>query len=154
MKITLSEVEQRLVKHIANLRYKNDRAVGATATLYNRSPLENEINSLGAELAYCKIFNCYPDLGVNEFMPFDAIKPNGETVDVKHTILKNGRLLVKVKDRKSTPDMYALMIGTFPEYYYAGEIASNELLDEKNIITNIAHPAYAVEQARLVKLNE
>ncbi len=152
MKIILSSVEQRLVKHIANLRIENDRKVGAVPTVYNADPMENEINYIGAELAYCKLFNCYPDLGIDEFIPFDAIRRNGETVDIKHTKLNNGRLLVKVKDREYTPAKYALMIGTFPEYYYAGDITSDELLRDENIIRNIQHPAYAATQSRLQKL--
>ena len=64
--ICLNEAEQRIVKHIAEKRIEYNRAQRAVATIYNdddvRNPLEAEVNYYGAEMAFCKLFNIYPDL--------------------------------------------------------------------------------------------
>lgn len=152
MEIALNDAEQRLVKYLAQKRFDHDRAVNAKATIYHdASALENEINSMGAELAYCKMVNCYPDLDPGHFGAFDALRRDGATVDIKNTVRPLGRLLVKAKGRNSDPDLYVLMIGKFPIYQYAGEIRSSDVLQECNIDKSLPFPAYAVDKERLWK---
>lgn len=150
--ITLNGVEQALVKHLAKKRFEHDRSIGAKATIYHdEQAMKNEIDALGAEFAYCKLMNCYPDTDSTHFLPFDALLKTGETVDVKQTRRPNGRLLVKTKDRDQLPDMYALMVGEFPNYRFAGHIDSRELMREERVDKSLPHPAYSATQMDLHK---
>lgn len=148
--VTLNAIEQALVKHLAKKRIEHDRSVGAMATIYHGAQaLENEVDSLGAEFAYCKVMNVYPDTDPGHFSPFDARLRDGRAVDVKSTRRHNGRLLVKAKDRADVPDLYALMVGTFPSYRLAGHITAAELLREERVDRSLPHPAYAATQMQL-----
>jgi len=148
--ICLNEAEKRLVQYMAKQRIRHDRAVGGVATVYGAEALKNEIDSFGAELAYCKYFNLFPDMDYEHFRFFDAKLPNRMTVDVKQTRYKNGRLLVKHKDREKLPDLYALMVGEFPNYTLIGHIHSGVIICEQRVDRNLIHPAYAVSQSELI----
>lgn len=68
MRIILNDAEQRLVRDIAKRRITYSRAQGAKATVYGDESAEfREVNSVGAELAFCKHHNIYPDLEPEEF---------------------------------------------------------------------------------------
>ena len=43
---------------------------------------------------------------------------NWETVDVKNTVYPNGKLLVRTGKEEKYVDIYALMIGTFPDFVF------------------------------------
>lgn len=147
--VTLNSIEQAVVKHLAKRRIEHDRSVGARATIYHGAQaLENEVDSLGAEFAYCKLMNCYPDTDPGHFSPFDARLRDGRTVDVKSTRRHNGRLLVKMKSR-DLPDLYALMVGSFPSYRLAGHITAMELVRQERIDRSLPHPAYVATQMEL-----
>jgi hypothetical protein len=156
MVITLIEEEQKLAEFIAKNRVKNNREKGAKATVYgDKEPWKAEVHSVGAELAFCKLFNCWPDLNTKRFGELDAVLKDGRTVDVKATELKSGRLLVKVKDREPC-DLYALMIGDFPSYQFAGWMTGKELLQDERIDKKLEHPAFAAKPHELTderKLN-
>jgi hypothetical protein len=150
MVITLNETEQRLVKHLAERRYQYCRTVRAQATRYHeQAALEAEVDAIGAEIAYCKVMNCYPDLEHTQFNPDDMLRRDGQTIDVKQTHYPNGKLLVKVKEREQLPDQYALMVGRFPAYRLAGHIAASEMIREERIDHSLPVPAYAAGQAEL-----
>lgn len=147
--ISLNLTEKKLTVFLARKRYEYCRQVGAEATIYHKiTSLEAEIDSFGAEVAYCKMMNVYPDTDYTHFAPFDAVV-NGKTVDVKYTRLKSGRLLVKVIAGKERPDKYALMTGNFPNYTFVGEIDASIVLDDTNIDYRLPSPAYAISQSRL-----
>jgi hypothetical protein len=154
MKILLNEAEQRLTRFIARQRGERHVKAGAVPTIYKGTDrIEADIESLGVEIAFCKMHNIYlylehiPDEGK------DAVLQDGRTVDVKVTEYKSGKLLVKVLDRHKNglPDMYALMIGKFPEYEFAGWISSREVIQEDQIDNTLPHPAYIAHQHELRK---
>ncbi len=152
MIVVLNKVEQRLVEFVAKQRYKHDRDVGAQATVYgNEGSLEREINSVGAEVAFCKHQNIWPDLDPNHFGIEDSLLPNAKLVDVKTTTRHNGRLLVKAIQRKGVSDLYAMMVGTFPTYRFAGWMKHSELIVDERIDKKLPHPAYAANQSELKK---
>lgn len=151
MKITLNETEQRLCQFLAKKRADFDASSGTNPTVYGgQDHSQMELNSLGGELAFCKAFNLYPDLDFEHFGTEDAITHQGFRVDVKTTEWKNGKLMVKAIDRNHC-DLYALMIGTFPEYQVAGFSSSAELFNESNLDVSLPHPAYTMEQKCLKK---
>lgn len=151
--ITLTEAEQRIVRFIAGSRMKANIRNGTNPTLYyGTDKTAHEIDSYGAEIAYCKIVNCYPDLHIDAYQKFDAVLSGGVKVDVKQTAREGGRLMVKVKDRSEVPDYYALMIRRFPSYRLAGHIAAAVLLVEARIDYKLPHPAYCAMQEELIGL--
>lgn len=131
----LTEEEQELAKLIAKRRSESNRSNG----VYNRrvskmSDYEVDLEGIGAEIFFCKTFNLYPDLNVGHTPAFDAILPDGRTVDVKATKYKNGHLLAAPwKKKKQLPDVYCLVVGTFPEYRVAGWMSAEELLRDERM---------------------
>lgn len=149
--ITLNEDEQRCVRFLAQRTFEECRKRGALATVYGLAdPIKREVESLGAEFAYCKLFNLWPPTVADRPEFFDARLRNGDTVDVKHTDRPRGRLLVKVKNRKNLPVYYALMIGKFPTYSFVQHCLASEVLVEERIDRTLNHPAYSVEQGECV----
>ena len=151
MEVILNEAEQRLCKFISKKRYENDRNAGAVTTVYgNQTAEQMELNSFGAELAFCKLFNTYPDLNVKHFGKEDAILVSGQKVDVKNTRYKDGKLMVKAIDREKC-DLYGLMIGTFPTFMFVGFATAEELFKKENLSNEYEHPAYVLPQEKLNK---
>jgi len=161
--ITLNEIEIRLVQHLAKMRYAYCREHGATATLYGNidksekaEAIKREMDYVGAELAFCKLHNIYPDLTHDTFRSSDCTLSNGETVDVKQAPGDNHRLLCKVeatKDHirqgKELPDWYALMVGIMPKYKFVGFMAASDLLQDSRINYSFPVPAYTATQHEL-----
>ena len=158
MKTTLSNIDIRLVKYVVLKRYEHNKRVKAKATYYGKG-LENitrekELalggNSYGGEVAFCRLFNLKPDTSTDEgYPPFDAVLPNGLTVDVKTTSVSNGMLIVK--DTGHTADIYALMIGTLPTYTFMGFAARNEIIIPRRWNTGIKKPAWTMKAHELEK---
>jgi len=147
----LNDAEQIVIQYLAKKRIEYNRNVGAIATVYGgRNPLKAEIDYYGAEFVFCKQFNIYPDISISKFGEYDCIY-EGFTIDIKHTERENGRLLVKAKRWDNPPKYFALMIGTFPNYRFAGFYLSSELLQEKNLDHTLPYPAYAISQDKLYK---
>ena len=149
--IQLNDMEQREVLSIAEKRIQKCRELGAIATYYGtRDPLSQEIGYYGGEVAFCKLFGVEPDRTIDKFMSADCIV-NGSRIDVKWTHYKNGMLLAKNKKWDDPPDHFALMVGTFPVYRYAGYMPAWVLLDQARIdkYKSIEEPAYQARQWEL-----
>jgi hypothetical protein len=148
--ITLTPTEQAIVRYTAQKRLAYDRAAGAEATRYHAAgALAAEVESFGAEVAFCKLVNVYPDFDTEHYQPHDARLADGRTVDVKYTPRRDGRLLAKYKDRLLLPDLYALMIGAFPIYELMGYMTAYDLIQSWRIDRSLNHPAYAAGQNEL-----
>jgi hypothetical protein len=149
--VTLTDDEQRIVRWLAKRRIEESRKMNAKATIYHDvDPLENEVQAFGAEFAYCKMFNLWPTMVPTKCEPFDAHLRDGSSVDVKHSVRRDARLLVKVKDRKGNPVYYALMVGSFPTYTLIQHCRSDDVLVSERIDHTLKHPAYAVRQGESV----
>ena len=151
--ITLNSVEERLATFVAKSRYKNNRDKNIhNSKIGDQSDYLTDLNGFGAELAFSKLFNCYPDMSIftrdasND--TGDVKLPNGMTVDVKTTTYPTGKLLAVIW-KKNTVDLYALMIGSFPTYTFKGFMKSNELLVPERI-GNLGHgETYIAKQHEL-----
>ncbi len=150
MEITLTDEEQRICKWLAKERYKAARKAGVIDARLDTSGEFLDLNGLGAELIFCKMFNLYPDLSVGARSGgYDALTKKGYKVDVKTTKYQHGHLLATQKKKNEKTDIYVLMIGDFPTYRFAGFIDKEELFDEKNL-KNLGHgTGYAVSQNQL-----
>jgi hypothetical protein len=151
MNIKLNEAEQKLAIYLAKSRYKNAR--GKNISNQKIGPQSNEmtdLNGIGAEIAFCKINNCYPDTSITEKLPFaDALTGNGYFVDVKTTTYQSGHLVAAKWKTGEGVDYYCLVIGNFPEYRIAGYMKKDELLQDSRL-KDLGHgKGFAAEQNEL-----
>lgn len=154
MWIELSQAEQRLAKYLATMRYRNNRAAGVVdRKIGPQSNEETDLEGIGAELAFCKFSNIYPDLEVNHRPDFDALLPTGDSVDIKATKYQNGHLIAVRRKASKPPDLYALMVGQFPRYRCAGLIRASELLRDEMVKDFGYGESYAASQAQLTPLD-
>lgn len=148
---TLNIAEQGLVRWIGEKRLTHNDQTGAKATPYGSrgDPLMDQINAFGAELAFCQMHNIYPDINYTDRRPEDCIL-NGYRVDVKWTWREQGRLLAKDKGWEDPSDYFALMVGDWPTYRFAGSMSCYELIKPARRTTNgLPWPAYAAFQREL-----
>lgn len=113
------------------------------------------LNGFGAELAFCGLCNIPFDSSTIEkeshFTKVDAVLLNGKTVDVKNTIYSSGKLIVRTGKEQKIVDIYALMIGTFPNFIFSGW-ATYEAIIQSTLIQDLGWgPAYTLTQSQLNK---
>lgn len=147
-KRTLTRLEKKISEVFGKFRFKEARKAG----IKNRKtgPQSDEfieINSVGSELAFAKLFNVYPDLVIGE-RPYFDFTLYGKTVDVKCTHYEDGKLLVQKWSIKKQCDLYALMVGALPEYYFKGFAISRDLFQDRNKY------AYDRKERRLVRTTQ
>lgn len=143
-KIELIDFEVELVKIIGGRRYSSNRNAGVPGSLIMEDggaapDAEIDIQAFGAELAFCKLHNLYPDLtlmirtGSDDCsLPFKPGVPN-RSIDVKWTGRKNGRLIVAYYKKNLASDIYVLMRGHLPMYEYLGWIYARDLFKPENV---------------------
>lgn len=148
--ITLSEGEQRIARFLARERYTRAREQGIeNRRIGPQSDEQTDLEGIGAELAYCKLKNLWPDLSYGHRPDEDCVGHDGERIDVKATRWPNGRLIVAQWKRGKRPDKYALMIGEFPTYRFAGEMEAEHVFMDGNL-ADLGHgEVYAIPQSRL-----
>lgn len=153
--ITLSENEQRLARFIGQKRYATARSNNVkNLKIGDQSNEEIDLEGFGAELAFCKLMNIYPDLETGDSLPnFDCVSRFGVTIDVKTTKHKTGHLLATLKKKNNPPDKYVLIIGEFPSYQIVGEIGADEFLQDSNIKSLGKGDGYVLSQAELQPLS-
>ncbi len=151
--VILNDAEQRLSKYLAKKKYEQSRKQGIPNMKIG--PQSNEVTDLdgvGAEIAFCKLHNIYPNLEVTSADPaYDCVLSDGRTVDVKQTPRPAGRLLATLKKKKYSDmiDLFALMVGELPNYRFVGAMRAADLL-VKNRIMDLGHgPTYAADQGEL-----
>jgi|TARA_R110000765_G_scaffold394026_2_gene487478 hypothetical protein len=130
--VELSEAERGICRAIAGARNQLNHEAGVedqrVGTLFNDE--EINLNGFGGEMAFCKLFNIFPDFTLElrgaETDMGDATLPSGHTVDVKTTVYPEGKLMAAPSE-KQNHDVYALMTGEFSSYTFRGFIATNTL---------------------------
>jgi len=151
---TLNEAEQKLARYLAKRRYEANRESGTpNKKVGPQSDEDTDLNGIGAEIAFCKMLNVYPDTDLNTRPIADALTKDGISCDVKCTKYQNGHLLAVDWKKDMSPDAYVLMVGEFPSYRCAGWIAANDLfaLPQKDMGYG---PTYAAPQSELRPLND
>ena len=149
MEVTLSPEEQKYARFLAKKRYEYAREQGKVNV--RKGPQSDEVTDLegiAGEMAYCKIFNVYPDFQTNVIPKADCILHNGLTVDIKTTKYAKGHLIA-AKWKGDGVDLYALMVGTFPTYKFVGLATKQELLAKENITNFGRGDLYALPQEKL-----
>jgi len=150
MFIELNETEQKLARHIAKMRYVGAREDGIQDMKVGSQSNElTDLEGIGAELAFCKIANVYPDMNVKQVKDEDCYTKNGYAIDVKSTTYENGRLLAVRWKKPNKVDFYALMVGKFPKYRLAGFMKSDDLINPEMVKDLGYGPVYAADQEQL-----
>lgn len=151
VKVTLNEAEQRLAKFIASQWTAYDDRINYPPTLNGLTPLQNNTEAFGAELAFCKLVNVYPNTHIGGFEEWDCILPGGTKVNVKQSPRRDPKLdlIVQIKKYEKFPDIYALMIGTFPTYEYAGWIEKAAVIQPERINYRLPKPAYTFPRSQM-----
>ena len=153
IRISLNIIEQNLVmkvvegwKEHAEINKRNRVLIDKKLKVKN-----TDKESFGAEVAYCKHHKIKPDTRIASFEYYDAVLPDGTTVNVKSTKNPKGNLIVPLSENEKDrlPDIYALMIGEFPIYYYMGWIEQGTIIDDKRINKNLPTPAYFIHRSKL-----
>jgi hypothetical protein len=126
--------------------YKRDKSIPL---------LEMNKNGFGAELAFCRLCETTFDSSTIEreshFDKIDATLPDGTLIDVKTTVYKNGKLIVRHGKEKKVVDIYVLMTGTFPTFTFCGWASYEEIIKIENIDNLGWGDAYCLPQNRLNK---
>ena len=149
MNIVLNEAEQKLAAYLARERYSKARVNGRVdRQIGPQSSSETDLEGIGSEIAFCKLFNIYPDTEINHTPDEDCVLSNGIKVDVKATKYENGHLLV-ARWKKPVVEMYALMVGTFPKYRMAGFMPVKEMLKDFRLKDFGHGQGYAANQKEL-----
>ena len=150
--IELNEIEQTLSKLIAEKRYHTNRKGGVTNNrIGKQSDHLTDLTGIGAEIAFCKLHNLYPDYSLFPRKGgADCIDKSGNKIDVKTTTYHNGHLIAVGTASKGNVKFYALMVGDFPTYTYKGWCTENELLKNENLKDfGYGKPSYALPQEAL-----
>ena len=153
----LNKPEKLIAKYVAKSRFESNRSAGITnSKIGGQSNEETDLEGIGAEMAFCKLFNVYPDLTIGPRsakcnQDFFDCTVNGYTIDVKATKYPSGRLLAAPwKGEGNPPKCYALMVGKFPTYVFKGFMFSKDLLVPARL-GNLGHgPTYIASQDELI----
>jgi hypothetical protein len=90
-----------------------------------------ELEGYGAELAFCKMFNIYPDMTTESRSGGIDCKYKDFTVDVKWS--NTGYIIVPAHKKVCEVDIYVLMSGHFPSYEFEGFVTADILQSPKNM---------------------
>ena len=151
MIISLSIAEQKLARFLAASRHKNARSKGIiNSKIGDQSDEDTDLEGIGSEIAFCKIANVYPDLQTDYLPEEDAVLRTGDTVDVKATKYENGHLLV-AKWKQPNVSLYALMVGRFPQYRFAGFFPSRDMLSPSRLKDFGHGQGFSANQGELIR---
>lgn len=162
-KETLTALEQVFCEAVAESRRLNNRSSGVPdKKMGGQSGQETDLCGVGAEFAFCKLFNLFPDLSIeprSAAVGTDAEKDSnlfGWLIDIKGTNLVNGRLLSRPMDAKyethaarTSTNLFALMTGPYPTFTFRGFFSKEDLLQPRRV-GNLGHgPTYIAAQHEL-----
>lgn len=157
--ISLTTAERKLAHFIARNRNRNNRSFNVTNLKISGADAATvDLEGVCGEIAFCKLFNVYPDLDTDHEPPHplhDCVipPPPGFRIDVKTTKYENGKLLVDArKGSKKTGgvDYYALMTGIFPgPYTFRGLIAREHIIQPNKLGLLCGYKSYMAEQSEL-----
>jgi hypothetical protein len=152
--VELNAQEQAICRALAKKRYANNRKAGTRNA--KRGPQSNEqtdLEGIGAEFAFCKLLNLFPDFSIEprsaDEDEGDCKLRDGRAVDVKATKYATGKLIA-VPWKKNGAELFALMTGTFPKYTFRGFMPADELLRAERLGSLGYGSTYIADQGELV----
>jgi hypothetical protein len=155
--VILNQVEQRLCKHVAKARLDNNNNDGIyNAKISDESDEYIDLEGFAGELAFCKIFNVFPDLEIfsrTSSEDFGDATYLNKQIDIKTTSHRHGRLIA-TRWTKNNVQAYALMVGEFPEYEFKGFMSKKEFIKEDRIDNLGKGKLYLAYQNELVEFDQ
>mgnify|MGYP003138676974 CR=1 FL=1 len=151
--IVLNKQEHELAKYIGKGRQttaENQRLIN-----YNQCGKDDSwlhVNGACGELAFSKLFKIYPHSFLDNFgtkSPYDVWIPEIGGIDVKTTENMRGYLSVEFHKKNYPADHYALMMGKYNRFLYAGMITKEQLFCEENLKDVGNGPFYSVSHSVL-----
>ena len=156
--ISLCTAERKLAHFVAKNRNLRNRSFNVSNLKISSADAATvDLEGVCGELAFCKLFNAYPDLDTDREPPhplFDCMV-DGLRIDVKTTKWETGKLIVDSRKGSKTNgvDYYALMTGQFPgPYTFRGFIHRERLIVPSRLgsLTNYrSFKSYIAEQSEL-----
>lgn len=152
MIVTLNEAEQALARAIAEARMTSAAAAGSKDMTQGKLPPEvMDLEGAGAEVAFCKIANVWPDTEPGA-KAVDAWTRIGIAVDVKSTWREDGRLLAGRWKKSGEVAAYVLMIGKFPTFKCVGFMPAEKLISNERLRNLGNGPTYTADQNELDRI--
>ena len=149
--LTLDEGEQRVARGLGKLRAEANRTAGVVDQKRSASSgVEIDIDGIGAELAFAKLMNVYPDLGISPRQGSADAELAGVRIDVKTTRHPHGRLFAM--PHKTGIDLWVLVVGVFPTYEIKGVYDTKRLFVAERLRNLGRGDNYVVEQSDLEPL--
>mgnify|MGYP001211156514 CR=1 FL=1 len=147
-KVVLNSNEQKIAVLMGEQRYKTNREMGIKNRKAGSQPVhQTEVEGVGGELAFGKVFNLYPDLATS---PGDYdFKMVNTTIDVKTTHYFDGHLLVPTTKKISECDVYVLVVGEMPSYTIVGWLQSQHIINDEHRGDLGTGTVYLAEQTEL-----
>jgi hypothetical protein len=151
-KYSLNPSEQRIAQWIAKQRHAvNRKGNVVNQRIGPQSDAWVDLQGFAGELAFCALFNVYPDFSLEPRAGSHDCIWSGWRIDVKTTDRESGRLLIApTKTGTTDVDLFALMIGEFPTYRYVGCFESRNALVPARLGDVGRGPTYVVERSDLV----
>jgi len=130
--VKLTYEEQQIARLIAKMRTDTNKSAGTHKNWGSKDPYEIDLISFGAEMAWAKTANLYPDFTTQiRSGSADFTFGYGGQGDVKWTGMEPPRLLVKVHKVNDPYDLYVLMTGQFPEYEIQGFATKDQIFNAR-----------------------
>lgn len=145
---TLSLEDQETVRRLAQERFQANRGSGVRdQKIGPQGTDKTDLEGLGGEFAFCRLFGVEPDMSIGPRQGGADAIINGKTVDIKTTSYERGVLILSPAKNVADVDYYALMVGIFPTYRFAGVIEAVEIFHHR--IDLGYGPSYGVSQGSL-----
>jgi len=150
--ITLTKEEREIAKLIAERRIEAGNASGFyRGKMSDLDDLKMNYEGMMGEIAFCKLFNSYPDFEVKARRSKDDQGDcvyKGNKVDVKSTKYHRGKLLVTIWNHGNC-DLFCLFTGEDGEYTFKGFCKKEDMLRKERIIDLGYGKTYAMNQNQL-----
>ena len=155
MIIELSDTEYMLCTQIGMMRYTVNRAANIKdVTFVRENRVHIETIGVMAEMAFCKWANLYCNLDIKIQSQTPDLIYKGWKCDIKATDRADGRLIVPVKKKKGSSDVYILGITSGQTVEFKGFAIEDDIINESRIKDLGYGPTYCMDQNELTKFKD
>ncbi len=145
--VTLEEGFIPLVKWLAKRRATSGHPP-LVHTHRTSDRVELFTQSTGAEFAFAQLFNACPSASPNDYRLHDFDLDGWGLIDIKHTQLHHGNLVINPAKQRHKVNGYVLMSGTFPRYRFKGWATPGDVF-ERGKVTQLKSKVYMVPAEKL-----
>ena len=147
--VTLNPYECKIARYVGKMRRQADRHNELQDQLCTTSttddPYDTDAQAFAAEMAVAKYLNLYPDFNPSSHKPYELVL-NGHKIDVKHTKLQTGNLLIHTLH---VDLLYILVRGEMPRLSICGYVRGEDVNELGAYIERNNH--YWLVECRLLR---